>query len=135
MTTSENGDRREKVGFFRILLSLAFAAVLAVVVVTTEPLIWILGIPLVVIIFGLAFPYQRAIRRNGDVNSKTAWLGLVFAVPSVIAIMIRGTEVAFVAGPLLSIAGGILAWVVLRWAEAPSSSDRPKGQDGASVFG
>lgn len=129
------GDRRQAVGFLRILLAISFAAVLAVVTVTTGPLMWFLGVPLVALILGLAVPYHRAVRENGEASSRTAWLGLVLAAPSVIAIMTRGTDVAYVVGPLLSIAGGLLAWAVLKWTEVPTALDRPKEQGGASAYG
>lgn len=100
----------------RTVLALAFAAVIAVVGVFETPLMWGLVIPLAIVAVATAFYYQRAIDWEGG-DSRPMYLGMFLVLPSVGAILVRGAESAALIAPLLSVAGGILAWIGLRWCE------------------
>lgn len=106
---------------FRLALSLLFAAIIALVSIVEVPIVWWLSAPVLIALIVVAVKYQRALDwTHGD--SRSVWLGVFLAIPAVGSLLVRGTEAAVYAGPALSIVGGIMAWMALRWVERGSSS-------------
>lgn len=108
------------------MLALAFAVVIAVVGAVAGPLMWMLTIFLVVVTVAVGVLYQRTLEWEAG-DPRPGYLGFFLLVPSLGAILVRGTEAAAFASLLLAVAGGVLAWWGLRWCER--SPRRTSGSD------
>lgn len=104
----------KRLNLLPLILGLIAAAVIAVVGMMESFCAWIIGIPLIVLAIFMGRMYDKELPDSQKHNSnKGTWVGIVGAIVSVGALLLRGTELAAYATPLLSVITGIAVWYVL----------------------